>query len=111
MRPTAGAANEPGADGGPPRYRLRLFVAGDEPNSVRARSVISRVCDSRLRGRYELTIVDVFVDYQAAIDWHVLMVPTLIVEAPPPQRTIVGSFRDEETLLGALGLSAAGDRS
>jgi len=111
MKPTAGAANEPSADGGQPRYRLRLFVAGDEPNSVKARSVVSRVCDNHLRGRYELEVVDVFVDHQAAIEARVLMVPTLVVEAPAPQRTIVGSFRDEEALLGALGLSAAGERS
>jgi len=110
MKPTAGTANE-SADRRRPRYRLRLFVAGDEPNSVRARSVVSRVCESHLRGRCELEVVNVFVDYQAAIDRRVMMVPTLIVEAPPPTKTIIGCFGDEEKLLGALGLPAEGERS
>jgi circadian clock protein KaiB len=111
MKQTAGAASQPDTHGGPVHYRLRLFVADDEPNSVRARSLLLRVCESRLCGCHDLTLVDVFVDYQAAIDHRILMVPTLIVEAPLPQRVIVGAFKDEATLLGALGLSEVGERS
>lgn len=87
-------------------YRFRLFVAGDEPNSLRARAALARLCDERLKDRCELMIVDVFEDYQAAIDHGVIVVPTLIVEAPPPAKTIVGSLDDEEKVLAALGLFA-----
>lgn len=105
------AANGPRADASPPRYRLRLFVAGDEPNSARARNILTRVCEGRLSGRWELEVVDVFTDYQAAIEARVLMVPTLVVEAPPATRIIVGSFRDEEALLDTLALPADEKRS
>lgn len=87
-----------------PSYRLRLFVAGQEANSVKAVAVLSRLREAYLSGRCELSIVDVFEDYQAAIDQHVVAVPTLIVESPPPRRVIVGSLADEEELLTALGI-------
>ncbi len=81
-----------------PFYRFRLFVAGDEPNSLQARAALQRLCDEHLRGRYELQVVDVFEDYQAAIDQRVIAVPTLIIESPPPRRVIVGSLKTLETL-------------
>lgn len=86
-------------------YRLKLFVAGDEPNSVKAKSVISRLCEEHLKDRYEIQIIDVFVDYQAAIKHGVVVVPTLIVESPPPTRTIVGSLNDENMVLAILYVS------
>ena len=91
--------------GGVPLYRLRLFVAGDEPNSLKAKSVLSRLCDRHLKDRCEIRLVDVFDDYQAAIDSGVSVVPALIVEAPPPARVIVGSLCDEDKVLAALGLA------
>jgi circadian clock protein KaiB len=94
-----------------PFYRFRLFVAGDEPNSFKARAVLARLCDTHLNGRCEMQIVDVFEDYQAAIDHGVIVVPTLIVDAPPPAKTIVGSLADEEKVLALLGLTVKGARS
>lgn len=86
-------------------YRLRLFVAGNECNSLRAISNLKPLLEERLKGFYELQIVDVFKDYQAAIKENVLVVPTLIIESPPPRKIIVGSLTDREKLLTALGLS------
>lgn len=96
--------------GAAPLCRLRLFVAGDEPNSLKAKAVLSRLCDEYLKDRCEIRIVDVFEDYQAAIENGVSVVPALIVEAPPPERTIVGSLSDEYKVLAALGLHGKGWR-
>ncbi len=93
-----------------PFFRLRLFIAGEEPNSSRAMSIITRLCEERLRDRYELQIVDVFKDYRAAIEHRVVAVPCLIVESPEPRRVIVGSLNEENKLLTALGLGVPGDR-
>lgn len=87
-------------------YRFLLFVAGDEPNSQRAKAALARLCEEHLKDRCETRIVDVFEDYQAAIDHGVIVVPTLIVESPPPARTIMGSLENEGKVLAALGLSA-----
>ena len=94
-----------------PFYRYRLFVAGDEPNSLKARAVLARLCEAHLKDRYEMQIVDVFQDYQAAIAHGVIVVPTLIVDAPPPAKTIVGSLADEEKVLELLDLTGKGARS
>jgi len=93
-----------------PVYRFRLFVAGDEPNSHKARAVLARLCDTHLKDCYQMQIVDVFENYQAAIDHGVIVVPTLIVESPPPAKTIVGSLADEEKVLAVLGLTGKRDR-
>ncbi|RLC32591.1 MAG: circadian clock protein KaiB [Deltaproteobacteria bacterium] len=95
---------------GAPMYRFRLFVAGDEPNSLKAKAVLSRLCNEYLKDRCEIRLVDVFEDYQAAIDYGISVVPALIVEAPPPARTIVGSLSDEDKVLAALGLHGKGVR-
>lgn len=94
---------EPASD--TPFYRLRLFIAGEEPNSARAKAILKRLCETYLRDRCEMHIVDVYQDYQAAIDHQIVIVPCLIVEAPPPARTIVGSLNDEASVLAALSLT------
>jgi len=103
--PTNGSAD------GALMYRFRLFIAGDEPNSVKAKATLSRLCDEHLRDRCEIAIVDVFTDYQSAIDHGVSVVPALIVEAPLPVRTIVGSLSDEDKVLTAMGLHGKGGRA
>jgi len=96
--------------GSTPFYRFRLFIAGDEPNSVKARDVLFRLCDEHLKDCCEVQVVDVFDDYQAAIDHKVIVVPALIVETPPPGKIIVGSLSDKERVLNALGLTEKGER-
>jgi len=88
---------------------LRLFVAGNEPNSAKAKAMLARLCDAYLRNDCQVSVVDVLQDYQAAIEYQVMVVPTLIVEWPPPVRSILGSLTDEDTVLAALGLTKEGN--
>jgi circadian clock protein KaiB len=87
-----------------PSYRLRLFVAGGEPNSTRALSTLERLSRETLKGCCRLQVVDVFKDYQAAIKHKVVAVPALVVESPLPRKVIIGSLAEEEKVLEALGL-------
>ncbi len=64
-------------------YHLKLFVAGDEPNSYKAKKTIERLCESCLKGNYKLEVVDVLKDYQVALDNNILIAPTLVIVAPP----------------------------
>lgn len=91
-------------------YRFRLFIAGHEPNSRKAKAVLSRLAGEYLKDRCEILVVDVFEDYEAAIQYGVSVVPTLILESPPPVRTIVGSLSDEDKVMTALGLCGKGGR-
>ena len=92
-------ATAPGTPGAGTRLLLRLFVAGNEPNSCKARIILERLCDQHLKGRYEIQIVDVLKDYQAAIAHQVIAVPTLIVDSPTKRTVIVGSLSDEDSVI------------
>ena len=46
-------------------FAFRLFVAGHEPNSMAARENLARLCETHLKGRYRVEIVDVFKRGQA----------------------------------------------
>lgn len=105
MKPRSTSSRDGRSDDVPLVYRLRLFVAGDEPNSHQARVALERILSSHLRDRCELEVVDVFADYQAAIEHRVIVVPTLLIESPPPPRTIIGSLDDPALLLATLGLT------
>ncbi len=93
-----------------PLFRFRLFVAGQEPNSLKAISVLTRLLNKDpLKDCCEFQIVDVLQDYQAAIDHRIVAIPSLVIESPPPPRVIVGSLAEEDKLLAALGLAGKGD--
>ncbi|MDD5333234.1 MAG: circadian clock KaiB family protein [Rhodoferax sp.] len=59
-----------------------------------------------MAGRYEIEVVDVFRQPQRALADAVFMTPTLIKLAPLPQRAIVGTLSQTQTVLQALGLEA-----
>jgi len=89
----------------PACFHFRLYVAGDTPNSDRARLNLGALCRKHLVGRYKIHVVDVFKDpNRAAID-GILMTPTLIKLAPSPMRMIVGTLSQSAALLEALGLT------
>ena len=85
-------------------YVLRLFVAGNEPNSVQAQTNLTNLCDTYLPGRYQLETVDVLRDFHAALRDNVLITPTLKVIAPV-QATLFGNLSDTARVLAALQLS------
>jgi circadian clock protein KaiB len=85
-------------------YRFRLFVAGDTPNSARALANLTALCDSRLRGRHEIEVVDVFREPGRALAEKILMTPTLLKLWPGPVQRIVGTLTDRRTLALTLGL-------
>ncbi|MCD6385689.1 circadian clock protein KaiB [Candidatus Sumerlaeota bacterium] len=86
------------------KYHLKLFIAGDEPNSREAKKRINRLCETRLKGRCELEIIDVMNGYQKALENNVLVTPTLIISGTSTPIMIVGSLSDMGKVLEALGL-------
>ena len=84
-------------------FSLKLYVAGHSPRSQYAIANLRRLCEERLPGRYELTIIDVLERPDLAEKDRILATPTLIKELPPPVRRIVGDLADKQKV--ALGLS------
>jgi circadian clock protein KaiB len=89
------------------RYRLRLFVAGSTPRSMAAIANIRRICESFLKGRYELEVIDVYQQPQAARAGDLLAAPTLIKDQPAPERRLVGDMSREDRVLAGLDLRRA----
>jgi len=86
-------------------YVFRLFVAGDESNSLQARRNLARLCEEHIKGRYTIDIVDVLKDPSTAYENNVLVTPTLLLIKPLPKMTVLGNLRDTSRVLGALRLA------
>lgn len=88
----------------PTKFKFRLFVAGDAPNSRLAIANLATFCKGFVPGLYEIEVVDVFQKPKLALAESVFMTPTLVLLSPLPNRRIVGTLSDTATLLLALGL-------
>ena len=88
-------------------YQLRLFMAGNGPNSERALVNLRSLCEEHLKGRYTIETVDVVKDFQAAIRDNILVTPALILVAPLPRVTVLGNLSDLPKVLAALRLSGS----
>ena len=85
-------------------YLLRLYVTGATPRSMRAVSNIKRICETHLKGRYELEVIDTYRKPHMAKKDQVVALPTLIKELPAPLRRIIGDLSDTERVLVGLDL-------
>jgi circadian clock protein KaiB len=87
-------------------YRLRLFVTGRSAISLRAERNLRALCERELRDRYELEVIDILDNPQAAAAARILATPTLLKLHPQPRRIIIGDLSDDEKILMGLGLVA-----
>jgi circadian clock protein KaiB len=86
------------------RYILRLYIAGSNHQSSVAIENVKRICDKRLKGRYELEIIDIYQERPGDLNDLILAAPTLIKELPLPLRRVIGDMSREEKVLVALNL-------
>ena len=89
------------------KYVLRLYVAGSTPQSSRAISNLKAICETNLKGRYVLTIVDLYQHPERAKDDQIVVAPTLVRESPHPVRRLLGDLSHTERVLAALDLAPA----
>lgn len=94
-------------DGDATTLRLRLYVAGVAPNSVRAIANTKAMCAAHFRDKSQLEVVDLMVDPQRAAADRVIVTPTLIKLSPLPEQRLIGDLSDAAKLLLALGPSRA----
>jgi circadian clock protein KaiB len=88
------------------RYLLRLFVTGSTPRSRRAIENMRNICESHLEGRYDLEVIDIYQQPEAAFSEQVVAVPTLVKLVPGPLRRIIGDLSETEKVLHSLDLTA-----
>ena len=85
-------------------YQLRLFVTGASPNSTRAISNLKEICETYLKGKYELEIIDVYQQPLIAESEQIVALPLLIKKFPLPERRLIGDMSEIEKVLKGLGL-------
>ncbi|MBW3097404.1 circadian clock KaiB family protein [Pseudohoeflea coraliihabitans] len=88
-------------------FVLRLYVTGSTPRSTRAVEIIRRVCEERLNGRYDLEVIDIYQNPQAARDAQIIAAPTLVKILPEPLRRIIGDLSNSDRVLAGLNLVPA----
>ena len=85
-------------------YVLKLYVAGNTPNSVRALKTLKNILEQEFQGVYALKVIDVVKNPQLAEEDKILATPTLAKVLPPPVRKIIGDLSDREKVLMGLYL-------
>jgi circadian clock protein KaiB len=86
------------------KYVLRLYAAGITPQSTRAIENLTAICDTYLKDRYELTVIDLYQQPELAHDEQVIAAPTLVKSLPLPFRRLIGDLSDTNSVLLALGI-------
>ncbi len=89
-------------------YQLRLFVTGASPNSLRAITNTKFFCETYLKGKYELEIIDIYQQPLTAQKEQLVALPMLIKNFPFPQRKLIGDMSDTNKVFKGLGLENAG---
>ena len=85
-------------------YLLRLYIAGATPRSIRAVANIREICQTSLRDRYQLEVIDIYQQPAVAKGEQVIAAPTLVKKLPLPLRRFIGDLSDTERILVGLDL-------
>jgi circadian clock protein KaiB len=85
-------------------WQLRLYVAGETQKSVTALKNLRLYCETHLKGRYSIEVIDLLVKPQLAEGDQIFAIPTLVRKVPEPIRKIIGDLSDEEKVLVGLNI-------
>lgn len=88
-----------------PRNEFLLFVFRDSLESNRAIANLRRIGEELLDGDYDLEVIDVLEDPEAAEHHSILSTPTLVVRKGWPQRRMTGDLSSYDRVASALELS------
>jgi len=84
---------------------LQLYVSGMSPKSMEAIDNLKRFCDEILQGAFELEIIDLYKNPEAASEQQLLFSPSLIKTFPLPKKILIGTFSDTEKVIKGLGIT------
>ncbi len=92
---------------GEAEWNLRLYVAGKTPRSLTALRRLKEICETHLKGKYSIELVDLLERPQLARGDQILAVPTLVRKLPPPVKKIIGDLSNRERVLVGLDVRPA----
>ena len=88
----------------PAKYVLRLYVAGASDRSRQAIVRARQLCETELKGNFELEVIDVYQQPILARDGQIVATPTLVREFPRPVRRLIGNLANTTGLFVGLDL-------
>ncbi|MGA2243720.1 MAG: circadian clock KaiB family protein [Verrucomicrobiota bacterium] len=88
-------------------WQLRLYVVDSTSKSQAALANLKQFCETHLKGRYRITVIDLLKQPQLAKGDQILAIPTVVRRLPRPVRTIIGNLSDVGHLLVGLDLRPA----
>lgn len=83
-------------------WNLKLYVAGESHKSKTAIDNLRKLCDTHLKGKCNVEIIDLKKNPEIALRDEILAVPTLIRELPEPIRKLIGDLSNTEKVLIGL---------
>ena len=86
------------------QWELRLYVAGNTPNSIAAFANLQQICERHMGGRYRIEIIDLLENPQLARGDQIIAIPTLVRRLPTPIKKIIGDLSNAERVLVGLDL-------
>jgi circadian clock protein KaiB len=85
-------------------WELRLYVAGQTPNSMKALANLKKIAEEHLKGKYSIEVVDLLKNPQLAAGDQILAIPTLVRKLPEPIRKIIGDLSNTERVIVGLDI-------
>lgn len=85
------------------KYILRLYVTGSTGRSLKAVYNLRKICEEHLPD-YELEVIDIYKDPDAAREAQVIAAPTLVRKLPLPIRKFVGDLSNTQKVLVGLDI-------
>ena len=100
----AGKGNKPRPNA---KWELRLYVAGQTANSAEAFRNLQTICETYLRGEYQLEVIDLMKTPNLAKGDQIIAIPTLVRKLPQPVKQIIGNLANTERVLVGLDIKPA----
>jgi len=85
-------------------WELRLYVAGKTLKSVTALNNLKKYCETHLKGKYKIEVIDLLMKPQLAEGDQIFAIPTLVRKVPEPIRKIIGDLSNEGKVLVGLNI-------
>ena len=84
------------------RLQLRLYVAGNAPNSLLAIANLRAICGTHYAATHDLEIVNRLTDPRRALADGIVVTPTLLKLLPLPEQRMIGDLSDTSEVLMTL---------
>jgi circadian clock protein KaiB len=88
-------------------WMMRLYVAGQSTRSLAAIANLRLICDTYMRGRCTVEVIDLMRNRELAKADQIVAIPTLVRKLPEPARRIIGDLSATDKVLLSFELNPA----